>query len=86
MVRLWPRIAALVIGCAVSAGFGIYDAQAIVDVPWIGEPFSSWPGLDVTPGVELWALLPAFVAVTIVRAIETVGDGVAIQQVSRRRP
>ena len=48
-------------------------------------PLGSWPGLDVTPGVEFWALLPAFVAVTIVGAIETVGDGVAIQRVSRRR-
>ena len=36
--------------------------------------------------MEFWALLPAFVAVTIVGAIETVGDGVAIQRVSRRRP
>ena len=41
--------------------------------------------MDVTPGVEFWALLPAFVAVTIVGVIETVGDGVAIQRVSRRR-
>ena len=85
-VRLWAPIAALVTGCAVSAGFGMYDVQAVIDAPWIGVPLSSWPGLDVTPGVEFWALLPAFVAVTIVGAIETVGDGVAIQGVSRRRP
>ena len=76
-VRLWAPIAALVVGCAVSAGFGMYDVQTIIDAPWIGVPFSSWPGLDVTPGVEFWALLPAFIAVTIVGAIETVGDGVA---------
>ena len=85
-VRLWAPIAALVVGCAVSAPFGIYDVQTVIDAPWFGVPFSSWPGLDVTPGVEFWALLPAFIAVTIVGAIETVGDGVAIQRVSRRRP
>ena len=84
--RLWAPIAALVVGCAVSAGFGIYNVQTVIDAPWIGVPFASWPGLDVTPGVEFWALLPAFIAVTIVGAIETVGDGVAIQRVSRRRP
>ena len=84
--RLWAPIAALVVGCAVSAGFGMYNVQTVIDAPWIGVPFSSWPGLDVTPGVEFWALLPAFIAVTIVGAIETVGDGVAIQRVSRRRP
>ena len=85
-VRLWAPIVALVVGCAVSAGFGMYDVQTVIDAPWVGVPFGSWPGLDVTPGVEFWALLPAFVAVTIVGAIETVGDGVAIQRVSRRRP
>ena len=85
-MRLWAPIVAIVVGCAISAPFGIYDAQAIIDAPWVGVPLGSWPGLDFTPGVEFWALLPAFVAVTIVGAIETVGDGVAIQRVSRRRP
>ena len=85
-VRLWAPIAAIIVGCALSAPFGIYDTQAIVDAAWIGVPFGSWPGLEFTPGIEFWALLPAFVAVTIVGAIETVGDGVAIQRVSRRRP
>ena len=36
--------------------------------------------------MEFWALLPAFIVVTFVGAIETIGDGVAIQRVSRRRP
>ena len=85
-MRLWAPIAGLVVGCAVSAPFGIYDVQAVIDAPWVGVPFTSWPGLDFTPGVEFWALLPAFIAVTVVGAIETVGDGVAIQRVSRRRP
>ena len=85
-LRLWAPIAGLVVGCAVSAPFGIYDVQTIIDAPWVGVPIGSWPGVDVTPGHEFWALLPAFIAVTIVGAIETVGDGVAIQRVSRRRP
>ena len=85
-LRLWAPIAAIIVGCILCVPFGIYDAQPIIDAPWIGLPGASWPGLDFTPGVEFWALLPAFVAVTIVGAIETVGDGVAIQRVSRRRP
>ena len=66
--------------------FGLYDLQTIIEAPWVGVPFRSWPGLNLTPGVEFWALLPAFIIVTMVGAIETVGDGIAIQQVSRRRP
>ncbi len=84
--RLWSPIIGIAVGCAVSAAFGLYDVQYILDAPWAGAPFGDWPGLDVTPGLEFWALLPAFVVVTLVGAIETIGDGVAIQRVSRRRP
>ena len=73
-------------GCAVSVPFGLYDVQTILDAPWVGAPIGSWPGLEVVPGTAFWALLPAFVVVTLVGAIETVGDGVAIQRVSQRRP
>ncbi len=84
--RLWSPILGIVVGCVVSAFFGLYDVQGILEAPWVGIPLGGWPGLDVTPGVEFWALLPAFVVVTLVGAIETIGDGVAIQRVSRRRP
>ena len=84
-LRLWSPIIGIVVGCVVGAPFGIYDVQPILDAPWFGVPFSSWPGLDVTPDHKFWALLPAFIIVTLVGAIETIGDGVAIQRVSQRR-
>ena len=74
------------VGCVAAAPFGLYDIGPVLDASWIGAPFSSWPGLDLTPGAEFWELLPAFVVVTLVGAIETLGDGVAIQRVSRRIP
>ena len=82
--RLWSPIIAIAVGCLISIPYGIYDFQSVLDAPWIGIPFDGWPGFDVTPGVEFWALLPAFIVVTLVGAIETIGDGVAIQRVSRR--
>ena len=84
--RLWSPVIGIIVGCVVAAPFGMFDVQGILDAPWIGVPFGSWPGFDVTPSIEFWALLPAFIVVTIVGAIETIGDGVAIQRVSRRRP
>ncbi len=84
--RLWSPVIGIVVGCAVSAPFGMYDIQYVKDAAWVGVPLGGWPGIDVTPGVEFWALLPAFIVVTFVGAIETIGDGVAIQRVSRRRP
>ena len=84
--RLWSPLIVLVVGCVTSALFGIYDLSGVLDADWIGIPWGAWPGFDVTPDEKFWALLPAFVMVTIVGAIETIGDSVAIQRVSRRRP
>ena len=85
-LRIWAPIIGITVGCLASVPFGLYDAQPILDAPWFGVPVGSWPGFDLTPGAEFWALLPAFVVVTLVGAIETLGDAVAIQRVSRRRP
>ena len=85
-LRLWSPLIGIAAGCSVAAFFGLYNARQVLEAPWIGVPLGSWPGLDLTPSPEFWALLPAFVVVTLVGAIETIGDGVAIQRVSRRRP
>ncbi len=85
-LRIWSPIIGVIVGCSVAAAFGLYDVEYVLDASWVGVPLSAWPGFDLTPGVEFWALLPAFVVVTLVGAIETIGDGVAIQRISRRRP
>ena len=85
-LRLWSPAIGVIVGCIVGAPFGLYDINQVATADWIGVPFSSWPGFDITPGIEFWALLPAFIIVTIIGAIETIGDGVAIQRVSRRNP
>ena len=85
-LRLWSPAIGVIVGCVVGAPFGLYDTQLVADAQWIGVPFREWPGYDITPGIEFWALLPAFIIVTIIGAIETIGDGVAIQRVSHRNP
>ena len=85
--RLWAPLIGIAAGCAVAAFFGLYDVQRVIEAPWIDMPdIAAWPGFDLTPGAGFWALLPAFVIVSLVVAIKTSGDGVVIQQVSRRRP
>ena len=84
MWRLWSPLIGIALGCAVGAALGLYDVQPVLDAAWVGIPVGGWPGFDFTPGQEFWALLPAFIVVTLVGAVETIGDGIAIQQVSRR--
>ncbi len=85
-LRLWSPIIGIVVGCSVGALFGLYDTAHVLEAPWVGAPLDAWPGFDLTPDAKFWALLPAFVVVTLVGAIETIGDGVAIQRVSQRTP
>lgn len=84
--RIWAPIMAIATGCVVAVLFGAYDVAHIRDARWVGLPGNGFPGLDLTPGVEFWALLPAFVVVALAGNVKNIGDCIAIQQVSWRRP
>jgi len=85
-LQLWAPLVGVVAGCVASSFFGLYDYQSVIDAAWIGLPVMEWPGLDLGLGAEFWALLVTFALISLVSALETVGDGVAVQQVSRRQP
>ena len=84
--RLWAPVVGIASGCAVAAAFGLYDTAPVGEASWFGLPAGAWPGFDLSFGVSFWSLLPAFIFVTLIGAIETIGDSVAIQRVSRRKP
>ena len=86
VLRLWAPVIGVVVGSVVASWFGIYDVNRIADAAWVGVPSGGWPGFDLDFGPVFWGLLPAFVFVTLIGAIETLGDAVAIQRVSWRRP
>ena len=83
---LWAPLIGIAAGCIAAFPFGLYNLQEVVDAPWIGVPWGSWPGFNFVPNADFLALLLAFVVATLVGAIETIGDGVAIQAVSQRKP
>ncbi|MCY3655353.1 MAG: hypothetical protein OXG95_01930 [Chloroflexi bacterium] len=82
--RLWSTLISIAVGCAVTAAFGQYELQRIADAPWAGFPEPQFPGIDLTPGVEFWALLPTFLVLTLVLGTKVVSDGTIIQRVSQR--
>ena len=85
-LRLWAPVIGIAVGSLVAALVGIYETDGIAEAAWFGLPDADWPGFDFGFGGEFWALLPAFVFVTLIGAIETIGDSVAIQRVSWRKP
>ena len=84
--RLWAPMIGIGAGCVVGFPFGLYDVDRVIAAAWVGLPINVWPGFDVRFDARFWMLLPAFVFVTLVGAIETIGDAVAIQRVSWRNP
>ena len=86
VLRLWALVIGVIAGSLISGLFGLYDVQRIADAAWIGVPASGWPGISLEFSPVFWALLPGFIFVTLIGAIETIGDSVAIQSVSWRRP
>ena len=83
-LRLWAPIIGIIIGSVFSAFFGDLDLSQVTSAAWIGLPKLQWTGFDLSFGRHFWLLLPAFLIVTIVGAIETYGDAIAIQQISNR--
>ena len=87
VLRLWAPMIGVVTGCLVAAGFGLYDIDRVLAASWVGLPDTAvWPGFDFEFGSVFWTLFPAFIFVTLVGAIETIGDAVAIQRVAWRKP
>lgn len=83
-LRLWAPIIGIVIGSVFSFFFGDLDLSRVSSAAWIGLPELHWTGFDLSFGRHFWVLLPAFIIVTIVGAIETYGDAIAIQHISNR--
>ncbi len=83
-MRLWGPVIGILAGCVAAGFFGLFSWDAVAAAPWFGLPVEGWPGFDFNFGPVFWALLPAFVFVTLVGAIETIGDSVAVQRVSWR--
>ena len=85
-LRLWAPLLGVVAGTLVAAPFGLYDLERAVRASWIGLPQFAWPGLAFDFGPAVVGLLPTFVFVAVIGAIQTITCTVAVQRVSWRRP
>ncbi|MDE0105717.1 MAG: hypothetical protein OXN89_25340 [Bryobacterales bacterium] len=85
-LRLWAPLVGVVTGSAIGGWLGLYDLDLVARAPWIGLPRGDWPGIGLDLGPAFVELLPAFVFVALIGAIQTIVGAVAIQRVSWRRP
>jgi NCS2 family nucleobase:cation symporter-2/xanthine permease XanP len=82
--RLWGPVVGVVAGSVLAYFLGLTDLRAVAEASVVGLPAAAWPGLDLSFSTPFWVLLPGFIIVTLIGALETYGDGIAIQEVSRR--
>lgn len=85
-LRLWSPILAVIVACVIAALFGLFDLEGVRDAAWIALPRPDMPGLDLTPGVDFWTLLPMFLVVSLASVIKTMTTSVVLQRVSWRQP
>ena len=85
-LQLWAPIVGMIVGCAVAFPFGLYDTHLVLEAQWVGFPDKAWPGLDLSPSIKFWALLPAFLIITAITSFKAVADVSAVQRASRRQP
>ena len=83
ILRLWAPMIGIVAGCAVAAGFGIYEVERMIQAPWVGLP-TEWPGLALDFGIPFWTLIPAFVFLGIIISIQANGESIGMQRVATR--
>ena len=84
--RLWAPFIGILVGTSVAAPAGLLDWAPLLNAGWFGLPRAGWPGLDLSLDARFFGLLVPFIIVTIIGAIETYGDAIAIQRVSHRTP
>ena len=83
MLRLWGPLIGIIGGCIAAAFLGIYDVTRVAEAPWIGLP-SEWPRFAVEFGVPFWTLLPSFLFMGVIIAIQTNGASITAQHASFR--
>ena len=83
VLRLWGPVVGIVIGCVVAFAVGIYDFDRVVDAKWVGLP-SELPRIWFNFGISFWTLVPSFVFLGVIIAIQANGASIAMQHAAHR--
>ncbi|MXY72979.1 MAG: hypothetical protein F4Y97_08090, partial [Dehalococcoidia bacterium] len=82
-LRFWGPLVGIVVGCVVAGALGIFDTGRITAANWVGVPSES-PGLRLDFSVDFWTLVPAFLFLGVIIAIQANGAAIAMQRVAWR--
>ncbi len=85
-LRLWSPVLGIGVGILVAIPLGVTEFGNVREAAWFGLPPLEWPGFNLEFSPQWFTLLLTFVIVTLVGAVESVGDTMVAQRVSYRKP
>ena len=83
-LRLWSPLLGLAAGVLTALAFGAWELEQTRDAAIVGFPIGEWTAPTFLNTAEGWVMVGAFIIATLSGTLETVGDAIAVQKVSRR--
>lgn len=83
-LKVWSPFLALGAGNVAARLLGITDFHRLQETAWLGLPPGHWPGIAVNLGWEHFPIFLAFVVVTILNSVQTIGNCMLAQSLSVR--
>jgi NCS2 family nucleobase:cation symporter-2/xanthine permease XanP len=85
-LRLWCPFIGMAAGLLVSWTLGLLPSHSLSEYPWFGWFRGTWPGLVFDLKAEHLSLLATLAVLTVINGVQSIGNSMAIQQVSHREP
>lgn len=83
-LKLWSPLIAMALGYATSFFTGQLSFDNTANAAWIGLPPMAWPGLEMNISALHVPLMMAFSMAMVASMIESTGDIMLVQQISKR--
>jgi len=80
--RIWAPIITLGFGYVTAWVFGILEFHHVHTSPWFGLPQGAYPGISLSLGVKHLPILLAFMVITVLNAVQTMGNCMLAQSIS----
>jgi len=85
-LRLWCPMIGMAGGLCTAWVLGQFEFQKLLANPWLGAFPGSWPGLTYDLNIDYLPLFAALAVLTVINGVQAIGNSMAVQQISHRKP
>lgn len=85
-LRLWCPLIGMAGGLFTAWMLGQFQFHDLLAHPWLGAFPGTWPGLTFDLKIDYLPLFAALAVLTVINGVQAIGNSMAVQQVSHRKP